>query len=148
MRSYLVYGSALLGLLFVTNPIYAQKGKPNPFQQVAVPAPILKQLNNFIHNSDNGEEESPLYIRNILADKNFTYGNGIYYFRVMGSHSEGHTFIVNNQQATILAGHNTQELVQSFLEFLTKNSLSEENKVEYLKGFALFIENKYRSEHE
>ncbi len=66
----------------------------------------------------------------------------------MGFHSEGYAFIVNNQQVAILVGHNTQELVQSFLEFLTKNSLSEGNKVKYLKGFALFVENKYRSEHE
>lgn len=138
----------LLLVLASTALSYAQTSKPSPFQQVAVPTTVRKQLNDFIRTSDNGEAESPLYIRNILADKDLKFNDGIYYFRVMGPHAEGHAFIASKSQITILSGHNTQELVQSFLTFLTEHPLAEKDRVKYLKGLASFVEGKYKAENE
>ena len=141
--------SALLGwLLLPGTHAWGQTLKTSPFQQVAVPAPVLRLLNQVATKEDQHvAAENPMYVTNLLAKKDIAYHDGIYYFRVMSPHSLGRIFIVSKGKAAIFTSTDSG-LIREFADFLAKNELAEKTRIAYLRAIATHLEQQYRSEHE
>jgi hypothetical protein len=114
--------------------------KENPFEMVHVDDSVRKKLNSFIweREKDSTEIGAGVLIHHILMkDKanNYKFVKGIYWFKLIGTHSNLYYFIYTPKDGIqIIKDYSVENILTKVLEYFRKNesSLNEREKLNYI----------------
>ena len=112
----------------------------NPFETVRVDDSVRKKLNNFIwkREKDSTEIHAGVLIHHILMEdkkNNYKFVNGIYWFKLLGTHSNLYYFIYTQKDGIqIIEDYSVENIISRVLEYFRKNesSLNEREKLNYI----------------
>lgn len=137
----------ILLLIVVTTTMYGQSNKSkNPFQMVQVPDSIRYYLGSYIKQYEKIDTIYPaIYVYNLVQEKDYSFHDGIYYFRLMSPHSSGRIFIYNKSKIKIFESNYIDDLLEEYVNYIKLNQLAEETKVKYLKAITVFLNMEYQS---
>lgn len=117
------------------------------FHTVNLPDSIIVSLKNFLTKKEKLSITGAILTYNLLDKKNYMYEDGIYSFKLLGSHFHRNIFIVHRKNIYIFKGYYLNELLPEFYLFLNQKKLTSKTEIDYLKAISLFLEEEYISEN-
>ena len=117
------------------------------FETVKIPDSIKVRLVDFLSAKEKNTITGAILIYNLIDKKNYKYKDGIYSFRLMGSHFVRQVFIVFKGELHIFNGYYFNELLPEFNEYIQKVELPTKSKIAYLKAVAVFLSEEYEIEN-
>ena len=148
MRFYLFISTLLLSSLLCISQ--NKKKESCKTQMVDVPDSIRYKLacaevqKSKLNKNDSSS--MALYIFNLENMCNKKFINGIYSYRVMGSHFERKLFIYNNQVLYIFTKHYLDDVIKEYSEIINNSNLTSIQKINYLKVIHTYLLTEYKEQ--
>lgn len=117
------------------------------FPTVNLPDSVVLSLTQFLSQKEKSPVTGAIFTFNLINKNSRKFQDGIYSFKIFGSHFRRNIFIVRHKKIHIFKAYDLNELLPEFYDFLKENNLSRKIEIDYLKAISLFLEQEYISEN-